>query len=148
MTIRPFQSKDAEFCSKLITQNKLHLGDIYAASDLIKASQFNSYWVAENKQKQIVGLIGLSDLNNGIGMVTTLVVTITKQRKGIGKKLLSHLKSEAKNQKFRKLLLLTHEKNKPMMILAIKEDFIPEGSLKNHFRDGKKDVIYFSYFIE
>lgn len=147
MIVRPFKTQDAAACVNTIQQNKTHIGDLYSAQELTKAAAYNQYWVAEDPQHQIVGLIGFTNLQNGIGMVATFAVNKNQQGKGIGTKLLKHLKKEAQKQKFRKLLLLTHEKNKPMMILAIKEDFIPEGSLKKHFRDGKKDVIYFSYFV-
>ena len=80
-------------------------------------------------------------------LLRALCVDQNQQRQGIGSQLVDKLKTEAKNDNFRKLLLLTHEENKPTMILAIKKDFIPEGSLKNHFRDGKKDVIYLSCFL-
>jgi len=146
MTIRSFSNKDAQQCALIIQENKEHMGDLYDAEGLIKASTYSQFFVAEDNS-QIQGLIGFTDLNNGIGMLGTLCISKASQGKGIGQALVKQVLEYAKSQKFRKVLLLTHEKNKAMMILAIKEGFVPEGSLRKHFRDGK-DVMYFSYFVE
>lgn len=145
MKIMEFKLEDANDCVEILNKNKKNMGDLHTEESLKKASSYNHYWVAKIGKK-IIGLIGVADLENGIGMVASLSVDPDCQGKGIGQELLRTAKKFCKKNKFRKLLLLTHEKNKPMMILAIKEDFIPEGSLKRHFRDGR-DVIYFSYFI-
>lgn len=121
------------------------MGDLHDEQSLEKARSYNHYWVVKVNGK-IAGLVGLADLENGIGMILSLVVAKDYKRQGIGKALIRHVKKQAAKKRFRKVLLLTHVFNKPMMILAIKEDFIPEGSLKQHFRD-ERDVIYFSYFI-
>lgn len=147
MTIRKFRPEDAPSCAQLIELNKDHLSDLYSAQELIAASAHNQYWVARDGDK-VVGMIGLTDLRNGIGMLGTLCVDPNHQRGGVGRKLLQSAKQAACDQKFRKLLLLTHQQNKPMMILAIKEDFVPEGSLRDHFRDGQKHLTYFSYFFD
>lgn len=142
--IRNFKKDDAETCAAIIEQNKQHLGDLYTAEELIAASSYTQYQVAELDQ-QVVGIIGFSDLKNGIAMLATACVAPHYQGQGIGTKLLQSMIKLGQEQNYRKLLLLTHEQNQPMMILAIKSGFIPEGSLKRHFKDGK-DVIYFSYF--
>jgi putative acetyltransferase len=142
--IRDFKVADAAACAELIKKNKDNLGDLYNAEELIKSSSYTRFLIAEIDGK-VMGLIGFSDLKNGIAMLGTACVDPTLHGQGIGTKLLQATIELGKTQNYRKLLLLTHEKNKAMMILAIKQGFIPEGSLKNHFRDGK-DVIYFSYF--
>ncbi|MBM3283432.1 GNAT family N-acetyltransferase [Candidatus Gottesmanbacteria bacterium] len=144
--IRKFKKSDARQCVALIEVNKENMGDLYTPDSLISASLSNQYWVAETTER-IVGMIGFSDLHNGIGMLLTLSVLPQMQRMGIGRALIETAKKYAKKNHFRKILLLTHAKNKPMMLLAIQQDFIPEGSLKNHFRTGD-DVIYLSYFLE
>jgi len=145
MKIRLFKPTDANLCVAIINENKENMGDLYTKASLIKSSKNNNYWVAEEGGK-IIGMIGLTDLNNGIGMVISFCVRKLFQNRGIGEALLKRIESEVKKRKYRKLLLLTHVANKRMMSLAIKEDFIPEGTLKKHFKDGK-DVVYFSYFI-
>lgn len=146
MEIRNFTDKDAHACIEIMQQNEEHMGDLYTVESLVKAAGYTNYFVAVDEGK-IIGMIGFSDLNNGIGMLGSLCVNKEIHGKGTGKLLVRKVVEFAKEKKFRKVLLLTHEKNKAMMGLAIREDFIPEGSLKKHFRDGK-DVIYFSYFIE
>ena len=145
MNIREFSPKDSKSCIAILNKNEEHMGDLYTEDSLIKASSYTSYLVAE-EGKDILGMVGLTDLNNGIGMLGTLCVDPEIHGKGVGRALVKATIALAKEKKYRKVLLLTHVKNKPMMILAIQEDFVPEGSLKNHFRDGK-DVIYFSYFL-
>lgn len=145
MRIRPFKRDEAKACVRLINKNKKDMGDLYTEKSFAKVASSNRYWVAEKKGK-IVGLVGFSDLKNGIGMMVSLCVDPDFQGKGIGTELIRKIKSYAKRHSFRKVLLLTHAKNKKMMILAIKEDFIPEGSLRKHFRTGE-DVVYFSYFL-
>ncbi|OQX51391.1 hypothetical protein B5M47_00865 [candidate division CPR3 bacterium 4484_211] len=142
--IRPFQKTDAKACVKLINLNQKDLGDLYSEQSLIETSLHSKFWVAE-KNHTIVGMIGFSNLKNGIGMTVSLSVHPEYKKQGIGRRLLQAAKNYARKQGFRKVLALIHAQNKPMMILAIKEDFIPEGSLKNHFRTGQ-DVIYFSFF--
>jgi predicted N-acetyltransferase YhbS len=146
MQIRKFSNEDAHQCAAIIDENKENMGDIYDAEGLKKASTYTAYFVSE-ENGQINGLIGFTDLNNGIGMLGTLCVSKSSQGKGVGRALVLETIKYATSQKYRKVLMLTHEMNKPMMVLAIKEGFIPEGSLRKHFRDGK-DVIYLSYFIQ
>ncbi len=144
LIVRPFTSQDADACARLIDQNQADMGDLYTAQELIQSASYTQYHVADN-DGVVVGLIGLNNLKNGIGMLATTCVDPAQHGHGIGTKLLQFMIQLGKKQNYRKLLLLTHEQNKAMMILAIKQGFIPEGSLKKHFRDGK-DVIYFSYF--
>lgn len=143
--IHEFKSENASDCVKIIDINQKHMGDLYTVDSLVRSSGYNKYWVAENSGK-VIGLIGLANLENGIGMLLSLCVHPSSQGKGIGKKLIETVKKYAEKNRFRKILLLTHHHNKKMMILAISQDFIPEGSLKKHFRTGE-DVIYFSYFV-
>lgn len=146
IAVRPFEKSDAFQCCQVIEINKENLGDLYDEEKLKNASEYNQYWVAEKADK-VVGMIGLSDLQNGIGMIGTLCVHPDYQRQGIASKLLQHCIAEAEKASFRKLLLLTHEQNKPTMMLAIKNDFVPEGQLRDHYRDGEKAVVYLSYFF-
>lgn len=146
MKIRSFKKTDAPTCARIINKNKKDMGDLYTQKSFIKAANYNQYWVAEEKGN-IVGLIGFSDLKNGIGMMLSLSVDPDFQERGTGTQLIRKVKDYAQKHSFRKVLLLTHAKNKKMMLLAIQEDFIPEGSLRKHFRTGE-DVIYFSWFIE
>ncbi len=145
-TIRRIVRADIKSCIALINANKEHMGDLHTERTLLDSSEYNKYWVAQLKEK-IIGMIGFSNLNNGIGMILSLCIDPKQHGKGIGKDLVKTVKEYAQKNQFRKLLLLTHEKNKPMMHLAISENFIPEGLLQKHFRTGK-DVIYFSYFVD
>lgn len=142
--IQKFKKLDAFTCVQLIDINNKDMGDLHTSESLIKSGDYNMYWVAKTANK-VIGMIGLSDLKNNIGMILSLCVHPDFHGKGIGKNLLRVVKKYAKKNTFRKILLLTHHKNKKMMSLAISEDFIPEGTLKRHFRTGE-DVICFSYF--
>jgi RimJ/RimL family protein N-acetyltransferase len=147
INIRPFKTEDAEACANLIDQNKDDLSDLYTADSLVKASSYTYYFVAElTRPKKVVGMIGVSDLNNGIAMLGTLCVDSKSKGKGIGTQLVRKAKNYLKEKKFHKGLFFTHEKNKPMMILGIKEDFIPEGVLRKNFRGGR-NVVCLSYFL-
>ncbi len=144
--VREFSKDDAVDCARIIDENAKDMGDLYSADELVSASAYNNYWVA-TVDGEIAGMIGFCDLKNGIGMMATLCVSKTHQRKGVGKSLVDAVKKYAIENKFRKILMLTHEKNSPMMVLGISQGFVPEGSLKKHFRTGE-DVMYFSYFVE
>lgn len=145
MKIRQFRSADASACAELMKKNERFLGEIFAPEGLIEAAKSSHFWVAETGGR-ILGFAGLTNLHNGIGMGISVCVDPEAQGQGVGTKLIQRLKVVAKREKYRKVLLLINAKNKKMMCLAIKEDFVPEGSLQKHFRTGE-DVIYFSYFV-
>jgi len=146
VVVREFVENDAAACSVIIGENEKDMGDLYNADELIAASKYNKYWVAEI-EGQVAGMVGMCDLKNGIGMLVTLCVSKKFQRRGAGKRMVEEVKKYAKANNFRKVLMLTHENNKAMMILGISQGFVPEGSLKKHFRTGE-DVFYFSYFVQ
>ena len=121
----------------LLNRNKQHLGSV-------EISKNYKYWVVINNNNKVIGSIGFSDLENNVGMLISCVVSKECRGKGIGNKLIKKAINYAKRQEYRKIILLTI--NPVMMILAIKCGFIPEGSLKRHFKNGE-DMCYFSYFI-
>jgi ribosomal protein S18 acetylase RimI-like enzyme len=147
ISIQNFSPAYAPKCIEIFNLNKKNMSDLYTQESLVQANSYNKYWLAFTKKKQVCGIVGFSDLHNGIGMMISLSVHPKFQRQKIGITLVEEVKSYARKNGFSKVLLLTHVKNKPMMLLAIKTDFIPEGSLRRHFRTGE-DVIYFSYFID
>lgn len=137
-TIRSYKKKDETTCLKLLKANEKNLGST-------KLSDYTKYWVAENTQKDIVGMVGFVDLENGIGMLVSCVVAKNHRKKGLGKELLDTVTSHAKENGYRKVFLITL--NPGMMVVAIKTGFVPEGTLKKHFKTSE-DMYYFSYFIE
>lgn len=146
MNTREFKPEDAEGVIGVQESVKETLGDLYTKKSIVEESGFIKFFVAEEEGK-ILGYNGLMDLKNGIGMMLSLAVDKDQQGKGIGTELVKAVKDYAKENGFRKVLLLCRINNKPMILLGVKEDFEPEGVLRRHFRTGE-DVLYMSYFIE
>ncbi len=77
------------------------------------------------------------------------ICILSKSRgKGIGKKLIKALMDDAKewyksrNEKARKLYLLTHEDNKNAHLFYEKVGFIHETTLKDHYYKNKDERVY------
>ena len=116
LNIREIKPEDIKSCIEIFNANAADMGDLYTEESLLAASKHHPYFVAE-EGGQILGVIGVTDLENGIAMLISLSVSPKAQGKGVGRQLVQKVKEYAEKENFRKVLLLTHEKNKKMMKL-------------------------------
>lgn len=92
------------------------------------------------------GIVRLRVINTRLGELEHLQVPIEKRRNGIGRFLLREIEKIAKEKGLKKLSLLCSSDNEVAIQLYIKECYVEEAKLKNHFRKGL-DSFIFSKFI-
>lgn len=96
ISIRRWQPRDAPFCRVLYREGLI--GGVIAESDTgididdIATAYIqipgNHFWVAENSDAEVVGMIGVQHHEAGVGEIRRLRVRQDLRRKGIGSKLL------------------------------------------------------------
>ena len=95
-TIRDFRPEDLPACRKLYVEGllggKLAENDTALDIDDIESVYMhtagNHFWVAENPQGRVVGMIGVQHHEQGIGEIRRLRVAQDHRRRGIGSALL------------------------------------------------------------
>ncbi|HEV7299515.1 MAG TPA: GNAT family N-acetyltransferase [Tepidisphaeraceae bacterium] len=99
VTIRAYQPQDQVACRRLyldgmVAGAKLAANDTGLDIDDIERAYAvdggNGFWVAVNEVGEIVGMIGVQHLEEGVGEIRRLRVRADAQRRGIGSKLLVH----------------------------------------------------------
>lgn len=113
--VREFRKKDAEACSKIISETiaysgvltkreQEHIKKRTTPKELIKKMKKREHFVCEKKEK----IIGASILNKN--EIRNMYVLPEFQKKGIGSLILKKIEKEAKKNKIKKLFLYTHPK--------------------------------------
>jgi ribosomal protein S18 acetylase RimI-like enzyme len=131
VTIRSFQKKDLPACRKLYSEGliggKIAENDTGFDMDDIVASYMkrpgNHFWVAENAQGEVVGMIGLHHHDEGTGEIRRLRVRRDSQRRGIGGKLVEKALGFCQEQSYLKVTLDTFMEREPAVKLFEKYRF-------------------------
>jgi ribosomal protein S18 acetylase RimI-like enzyme len=99
VAIREFQPCDAACCHALyieglvagakLADNDLGL-DMDDIASTYNSSAGNGFWVAIGESGEVVGMIGVQQLDEGVGEIRRLRVRVDHQRRGIGAKLIDH----------------------------------------------------------
>lgn len=148
VTVRPYEPRDKAACRALYLQGlvggaKLAANDLGLDIDDIEhvytAPAGNAFWVAEDAAGDIVGMIGVQQLDPGVGEIRRLRVRADQQRRGIGSKLLHAALGFCEEQGYLKVALSTAVGTLPAVKLF--EKF--------HFRHDRtrtvagKEMLYF-----
>jgi ribosomal protein S18 acetylase RimI-like enzyme len=113
--IRSFKPADLPACRKLYVDGllggKLAENDTGLDIDDIEAVYMhtpgNHFWVAENPQGHVVGMIGVQHHDQGAGQIRRLRVDQNHRRRGIGRALLERAISFCKENQYLKVTLDT-----------------------------------------
>lgn len=111
-------------------------------SDCIKVGY--SCWVLE-EEHQIIGY-GLLSASSGEAHILNLCIKPSKQRQGLGLRMMKHLIEEAKKLRSETLYLEVRESNQGAYDLYKKLGFNESGRRKDYYpaRDGREDAIVLS----
>ena len=96
--IRPSRTSDLERVLELLQGAQLPTDDLTTAPEL-------RFWVLED-DSTLVGVVGLERYATG-GLLRSLVVARTHQRRGLARELVTHLEREARVDGVERLVLLT-----------------------------------------
>ena len=147
VTIRSYLPKDKLPCQTLYREGliggKLAPNDTGADIDDIAAAYMcspdNHFWVAENQQGEVVGIIGVQQDEPGIGEIRRLRVRQDSRRRGVGSALMETAIKFCRERQFLKITLDTFIERELAMRLFQKFHF-------NHSRTrhvGEKELLYF-----
>lgn len=84
--------------------------------------------------------------DGGVAHLGFLGVIPNKRRRGFGSSLLRRFTEEAENKGAHKVFLFTAPSLHPAIRLYVKEGFVPEGFLKNHYYH--QGLIIYSKFLQ
>lgn len=147
ITIRVYRPQDQCACQKLYLEGLIggriasndtgvDIDDIPAA---YLASPDNRFWVAENQQGEIIGIIGVQQGEPGIGEIRRLRVRQDSRRRGVGSSLMETAVKFCRERQFLKITLDTFMERDLALRLFEKFHF-------NHSRTrqvGEKELLYF-----
>ena len=146
-TIRTFEKKDGHACADLYRQailgGKLAENDTGVDIDDIAAAYLSSpgshFWVAENEQGEVVGMIGVQQYDDGVGEMRRLRVREDHRRRGIGTALLETALAFCRDRQYLKVKLDTFTEREPAIALFEKFQF-----RHSHARQvGERQLLYF-----
>lgn len=147
VTVRSFRPSDLPACRKLYSEGlvggKLAENDTGLDIDDIEAVYMNTpgchFWVAEDEQGQLVGMIGVQHHDEGVGEIRRLRVAQDLRRRGIGSKLVEAALKFCQEKGYLKITLDTFMEREPAIKLFEKFRF-------RHMRSKNvagKDLMYF-----
>jgi ribosomal protein S18 acetylase RimI-like enzyme len=147
VTVRSFRPEDLPACRTLfvegliggkIAENDtgLDIDDIQAA---YMSSPDNHFWVAQNMQGEVVGMIGVQGHEQGTGEIRRLRVRQDHRRRGIGFKLMEAAVRFCKERQYLKVTLDTYMEREPAIRLFEKLHFKHSRTR----RVGEKELLYF-----
>jgi ribosomal protein S18 acetylase RimI-like enzyme len=119
----------------------------FEPSNLESISKTHDILVATEDERKIVGYISSSNSVFGAAYIPTVAVHPSRQRSGLGKKLLDHKLSVLKKQKMRKAWLLVTRTNLPAITFYLKNGFVIEGYLKDHTGPGMDEILFSKFLI-
>jgi ribosomal protein S18 acetylase RimI-like enzyme len=147
VTIRSYLPRDKEPCQKLyregliggkIAENDTGL-DIDDIPSAYLKSPNNHFWIAENQQGEVVGIIGVQEDEPGIGEIRRLRVRQDSRRRGVGSALMETAIKFCRERQFLKITLDTFMERDMALRLFEKFHFL-------HSRTrmvGEKELLYF-----
>jgi ribosomal protein S18 acetylase RimI-like enzyme len=131
VTIRSFEKKDAGVCQRLyedgliggkIADNDTGV-DIDRNEDAYMSAPDSHFWVAENEQGEVVGMIGVQRQEDSEAAIRRLRVRQEQRRKGIGTKLLETALHFCQERNYLKVTLDTFMDYEPAVKLFEKFKF-------------------------
>lgn len=147
VTIRSYLPKDKMPCQTLYKEGliggKLAPNDTGLDIDDIPAAYLrspdNHFWVAENEQGEVVGIIGVQQDEPGIGEIRRLRVRQDSRRRGVGSGLMETAIKFCRERQFLKITLDTFMDR--ALALRLFERFHFNHSRTRHV--GEKELLYF-----
>jgi len=97
------------------------------------------FWVAENEEGAIVGMIGLQQLDAGVGEIRRLRVSTEHRRRGIGSQLLQRALEFCRDEGLLKVTLDTYIEREPALKLFEKFNFRHDKTRET----GGKQLLFF-----
>jgi ribosomal protein S18 acetylase RimI-like enzyme len=146
ISIRSFTPKDQSACRKLYVEGlmggKIAENDTGLDIDDIQAAYMvegNHFWVAEDEQKRIVGMVGVQHHEADSAEIRRLRVQQDMRRRGIGSRLLETALRFCQDRNYLKVALDTYIERDAAIKLFEKYRFRHERSKKL----GSKELMYF-----
>jgi ribosomal protein S18 acetylase RimI-like enzyme len=145
--VREFHPADLPICRKLYVEGllggKLAENDTGLDIDDIESvymnTEGNHFWVAENLEGQIVGMIGVQHHDQGVGQVRRLRVAQDYRRRGIGKALLETAISFCRENQYLKVAMDTFAERVIVVEMFQKLGFAHGGTRHS----AGRDLLYF-----
>lgn len=146
--IRSFEGRDHAVVRQLYTDGLLggrlaendtgfDIDDIQHAYMQASGSHF---WVAENQQNDVVGMIGVQQLDAGVGEIRRLRVRVDHRRRGIGSALLNRALEFCRDQGLLKVTLDTWIEREAALKLFEKFNFRHD---KTRETGGKQLLLFY-----
>lgn len=145
--IRSYESRDRDAVRQLYTDGLL--GGSIAENDTgfdiddvelayMKAAG-SHFWVAEDEAGQILGMIGVQQLDAGVGEIRRLRVRGDQRRRGIGSSLLQRALEFCRDEGLLKVTLDTYMEREPALKLFEKFNFRHDKTRET----GGKQLLFF-----
>jgi ribosomal-protein-alanine N-acetyltransferase len=146
-TIRSFHAEDLPASRKLYIEGllggKLAENDTGLDIDDIEAvymhTSGNHFWVAENQQGKVVGMIGVQHHEEGVGQIRRLRVAQDHRRRGIGSALLETAIKFCRENQYLKVAMESFTEREPAVEMFRKFAF---SHARTRHGSGK-DLMYF-----
>ncbi|MCA2212678.1 GNAT family N-acetyltransferase [Jidongwangia harbinensis] len=120
VTVRSYRPSDHNACRRLYAELTLQHHDMYgdgvtdddgaAFEEYLTRLDLSGLWVADHADDGVIGLVGLI-MRDRAGEVDPVVVTATHRHKGVGRKLLRHVATEAKKRSMQSLTISPASRN-------------------------------------
>lgn len=146
VTIRSFEPRDRDAVRKLYTDGLL--GGTIASNDTgfdiddvdraYMRTPGSHFWVAED-DGHVVGMIGLQQLEAGVGEIRRLRVSLAHRRRGIGSSLLQRALEFCRDEGLLKVTLDTYIEREPALKLFEKFNFRHDKTRET----GGKQLLFF-----
>ena len=111
-----------------------------------KMKKNNFYFIATNKDGDVIGCIRASIVDLDLAEIRTVCVDKEYQGKGIASELMKIALEFLKKKKMRKVAVRCKADNKASMAIFTKFGFEKEGYFKEHYRKGI-DVVQYGKFL-
>ena len=146
-TIRSFRPEDLPACRKLYIEGllggKLAENDTGLDIDDIETvymhTSGNHFWVAENQQGRVVGMIGVQHHEENVGQIRRLRVAQDHRRRGIGSALLETAIKFCREHLYLKVVMESFTEREPAVEMFRKFGFCHA----NTRHTSGKDLMYF-----
>jgi ribosomal protein S18 acetylase RimI-like enzyme len=147
ITIRTYRPEDRDACRSLyvdgLVGGKIAANDTGLDIDDIPSAYLCSsddhFWVAVNPEGEVVGMIGVQQVENGVAEIRRLRVRKDSRRRGVGSALMESAIKFCRERQFLKITLDTFMDRDPAISLFQKFAF-------HHSRTrtvGEKELLYF-----
>ena len=147
VTVRAYSPADKAACQKLYLEGliggRIASNDTGLDIDDIQAAYLNCpdshFWVAQSPAGEILGTVGVQQIEPGVGEIRRLRVRQDSRRRGVGTALMETAVKFCREHQFLKIMLDTFMEREPAIRLFEKFHF-------NHQRTrkvGEKELLYF-----